>query len=207
MKRVIITDIHTPLGLKLLTRFLEQGDEVIGIQSDKENGFKIPKLPVKPRALIYWKKSSSLSSRNLVIKCKSIWNSADTAILLNLLPEREQTIEELSPVAIEQVIDTWLKGPLFFIKDFTEYFKKQNKGMLSVITCSPRAEKNPFLLGGGLYACFESILSALIRANKQGPVNLHGFFIKQLTSELAADYIMKNINEKCYKSGGRLFHY
>ncbi len=187
-------------------RFLEQGNEIIAVQSGKESGFKLPRLPAKPLAVLYWKKASSLSSRNLLITCKSVSSTLDGAVFLNILPTQSQTLEELSPTAIEQVIDQWLKGPLFFIKDFLDYFTRLNRGMLSVITCSPQDHKSSSLLGGGLYTYFEHVLTALLKSYKDREINLHAFFVKHIKEEITADYIVKNITEKCYKSNGRLFH-
>jgi hypothetical protein len=206
MKRLVITDTHTPLGLELLARFLEQGNEVIAVQSGKESGFKLPRLPAKPLAVIYWKKASSLSSRNLIITCKSICSSLDGAVLLNMPADQSRTFEELTPTVIEEVIDRWLKGPLFLVKDFLDYFTRLNRGMLAVITCSPQADQNTSLLGGGLYPYFEHVLTALLKLYKDREINLHGFFVKHVKEEITANYIIKNITEKCYKSNGRLFH-
>jgi len=207
MKRLVITDIHTELGFELLQRFLNQGDEVIAVQSSKESGFKLPKMAAKPLETIYWKKTSSLSTRNLIIKCKSICNSLDGALLLNLLPEENNSIEELSISAIEQTVDQWIKGPLFFIKDFMDYFKKLNRGMLSVITCYSEKNRNRAEFSTSLYDYFESLLNSLIKMHKQQEISIHGFFTKQLKQEICIEYLIKNITEKCYKSSGRLFHF
>jgi hypothetical protein len=206
MKRLLITDIDTPLGMELLVRFLKQGDEVIAVQSSKETGFKIPKLPSKPLAVIYWKKSSSLSTLNLIIKCKSTTNFLDGALLVNILPGEQSSITELSMSAIEHVIDNWIKGSLFFIKDFLDYFAKINNGMLSVITSLPETNKNSSLFTASFYSYFENLLSTLTRMYKHQDIGIHGFFIKQLKQDSSADAIVKNINEKCYKPGGKLFH-
>ncbi|MBN1797018.1 MAG: hypothetical protein JW822_00455 [Spirochaetales bacterium] len=207
MKRLLITDIDTPLGFELLSRFLHQGNKVIAVQSGKELGFKLPKTAAKPLEIIYWKKTSSLSTRNLIIKCKSICNSLDGALLLNLLPETDDSMEKLSISAIEQIVDRWIKGSLFFIKDFIDYFKKLNRGMLSVITCYTEKNKNKAELVSSLYVYFESLLETLIKEYKQQEINIHGFFTKQLKIETCSEYLVKNITEKCYKSGGRLFHF
>jgi hypothetical protein len=207
MKRILISDIDTALGFELVTRFLNQGDEVIAVQSTKENGFKLPKLVKKPLETIYWKKTSPLSTRNLIINCKSICTSLDGVLLLNLLPEEENGIEEFSISDIEQSIDRLIKGPLFFIKDFIDYFKKMNRGMLSVLTCFPEKNKNRTAFSESVFVYFESLLASLIKTYKQQEINIHGFFTKQLKIETCTDYLVKNITEKCYKSGGRLFHF
>jgi hypothetical protein len=207
MKRILITDIDTALGFELVVRFLNQGDEVIAVQSSRENGFKLPKLVKKPLETIYWKKTSSLSTRNLIIKCKSICASLDGVLLLNLLPEEENGMEGFSISDIEQTIDRLIKGPLFFIKDFIDYFNKMNRGMLSVLTCYPEKSRTKTALSESIFVYFESLLTSLIKMYKQQEIKIHGFFTKQLKIETCADYLTKNITEKCYKSSGRLFHF
>lgn len=206
-KKYLITDTNTHLGFELLTKFINQGDEVIAVSTTKEDDSPYKKLSRKPVAVIPWDRKSPISAKNTVLKSITAAAALDGAVVLETPQLENKSLPELRFSEIESVLDCWIKGTLFIVKELLTHFTSLEKGILCLINHSQTGNSFNFILSDVIQGGFRGTLAALFNKGAYKNININGFVSQTKNISAYADFILKNINEKCYKLTGKLFQY
>jgi len=206
-KRFLITDTNTHLGFELLTKLIYQGNEVIAVPTTIEDDSIYKKLPQKPIAVIHWDRKSPISARNTVLKCLNVGIDLDGAIILESPQIEDKALKELRFSDIETAFDSWIKGTLFIVKELIVHFASLKKGILCLINYSQARNNSTCMLSNVIRGSFRGMLSALFNAGEHKNLNINAFSSQTENVSAYADFILKNIKEKCYKLKGKLFQY
>ncbi|MFQ3620952.1 MAG: hypothetical protein SNJ78_08395 [Spirochaetales bacterium] len=120
-----------------------------------------------------WNKSSALSAKNLLLEVFSVVSELKEVFLIYQPPEDGRPLHEIPVVETERVLDHWVKGYLFFVKELLLHFQRRKKGILTFILQESYPSLSP--LGLSTSAFFKGLGSALFNHYQNEPFALRGF--------------------------------
>ena len=207
MKTILVTDTHTQLGFHVCKLLLNQGFNVIALPTSAQERGSYDSLKKKPLFVIPWNRTSSISVKNVILKSLQRFQSIDAACVLHAPFLSANFFQEIKFIEIEQTLDAWIKGSLFLLRELMYHFTTQRQGILTLINLFKQTDSNSFLLDD---FCKEGILSigkSLSKEGKSSNIKINTILSRSADEKSYAEFIVKTIIEKCYKSYGKLFYF
>ena len=140
-----------------------------------------------------------------MLKATTRIKKIDIALVLNNPDIGEHTIEDVRIDAVENSVDTWIKGTIFLTKELINHFTIKKSGLLGLVIQIPPAVNT--VLEETVYQGLTGFSQALIKSFKKERIFLHTFISNQAEIKDFAQYIIKCIEEKGFKSSGKIFKF
>jgi NAD(P)-dependent dehydrogenase (short-subunit alcohol dehydrogenase family) len=204
MKRVVlITDCESELGAELVRLYLQRGYAVAAAVGE---GKTCAGNPDGELYSVEWKRRSALSTRNLMLRALTRFDTIDEALLLSC-PSLERTLlQEVSGQAIDTAVDDWLKGALFLSREILDLFRKSGRGRLSLVNYAQTAPLFPPLeavLRGG----FQALATSLFASQSGRGIAIAGFESYTPRHNEFAAFIVSTWETRAAKMSGKWFRY
>ena len=173
---------------------------------------KNPEPDNEKRLSIEWNPSSPISARALVLAAENRLEHIDEAILVCSPPSFRCSPSMLPFSAVEIMINDYVKGWFFLVKELTDVFKSRSRGTLALvypdINSSSGKDEAADILGSPALASFRALTSGLLAAAHNESYLTVGFSTSDSGHESAfASYIFKSIDELTKRSNGKLFKF
>lgn len=142
---------------------------------------------------ITWTPRSAISAKSLVLKAFNRSDNLRHALLVIDLPSGTKPFHEVSYSDLDQLIDTYSKGPVFLARELLGSFVERGRGGLAVVIRTFDNESSP--MTRSLSASLETLFDSLLMLYQREPVTLHGFLagpeseeeiVKQVFQEMTA---------------------
>jgi hypothetical protein len=161
----------------------------------------------KARLSLDWNPGSPISARTLVLAAENRLDHIDEAILVCTPPSVRRPSEQLAPMDIDIVVNDYIKGWFFLVKELTAAFKARNAGILALVLSDPsfKNEKKalPDLLGPSVSASFRAFAQGLLAASLNKPYQILAFSSETGEDVEFAAYIFKIIEENNKRNLGK----
>ncbi|MDR2740822.1 MAG: hypothetical protein LBB98_01530 [Treponema sp.] len=163
------------------------------------------------RISLDWNPGSPISARTLVLAAENRLDHIDEAIVVCAPPSVRRPAEQLVPADIDIVVNDYIKGWFFLVKELTAAFKARNVGTLALVlsdTGSGNEKRDiPDLMGPSVSAAFHAFVQGLLTTAPGKPYQTLAF-----SSEIGEDaefaaYIFKIIEENNKRNLGRWHKY
>ena len=231
-KVVLITDADTPLGYEIARKYIASGVRLIAASSSDEKIESFYSLGSERYLQVKWSRRSPISARNVILAGLNHFKRIDEAVILQTpyagldrgsgketgkAVSAEDTVRtagtgrrrfcDIQFADIESVLDTWVKGNLFLIKDFARYRtggaeEEMGSGIALVqyseVNVSDFTPLEALILNG-----FESFIKTVSGAD----VRINGFSSANTVITEYADFIFKTLQEKSVRFNGRIFRF
>jgi len=118
-KTILVTGKEGFLGNEISQHFLNQGYQVaVSVPPRKD---ALPSVDQDHRLLQFpWTRRSAVASKNFVLAALREFESLDEAWVL-VTPERESfALAELAPLAVDEGLDTTVKGTLYLVRELLQ---------------------------------------------------------------------------------------
>jgi NAD(P)-dependent dehydrogenase (short-subunit alcohol dehydrogenase family) len=118
-KTILVTGKEGFLGNEISQHFLNQGCQVAASVPPRKETFS--SVDQDRKFLQFpWTRRSAVASKNFVLQALQEWGSLDEAWLV-ITPEREAFgLAELAPLAIDESLDTSVKGMLYLVRELLQ---------------------------------------------------------------------------------------
>ncbi|GHU08404.1 hypothetical protein FACS1894151_04240 [Spirochaetia bacterium] len=138
---------------------------------------EVPKPDLKPESAIAegggfiplnWNPGSPISARSLLLAAENRLGQINEAILVCAPPPIRQQPETITPALIETVINDYIKGWLFLVKEITVLFKNRGAGTLALVLSETNfniKDEEIDLLGPSVTASFRAFAQSLLAAS------------------------------------------
>ncbi|MDR2053199.1 MAG: hypothetical protein LBP80_07280, partial [Treponema sp.] len=147
----------------------------------------------------------------LVLAAENRLDHIDEAILVCTPPSVRRPAEQLAPADIDIVVNDYIKGWFFLVKEVTAVFKVRNAGILALVLsdADSRNDKKavPDLLGPSVSASFRAFVQGLLAAAPNKPYQLLAFSSETGSDTEFAAYIFKIIEENNKRNLGKWHKY
>ena len=234
-KVVLITDADTPLGYEIAKKYIASGIRLIAASGSDEKIESFSSMGSEMYLQVKWSRRSPISARNLILAGLNHFKRIDDAVILQtpyaglyrgsgketgksapaVSPEDtvrtagagRRRFSDIQFADIESVLDTWVKGNLFLIKELTRYRTgRMEEEMGSGIALVQYSEVNvsdftpleALILNG-----FESFIKTVSGAD----VRINGFSSANTVITEYADFIFRTLQEKSVRFNGRIFRF
>jgi NAD(P)-dependent dehydrogenase (short-subunit alcohol dehydrogenase family) len=204
MKRVVlITDTQTELGGELVRLYLHKGYAVAAAVAEGKSPAGVPEGEFFS---VEWKRRSALSTRNLMLRVLTRFDTLDEAILLSS-PSLERTLlQEVTSQTIDAAVDDYIKGALFLSREILELFRKRGQGRLSLVNYAQTRPLFPPLeavLRGG----FQALAASLFASQSGGNTTIAGFESYSPRYGEFAAFIVSTWESRGAKMSGKWFRH
>jgi len=203
MKRVVlITDTETELGGELVRLYLKKG---YAVAAALEEGKSIAAGEGEVFS-VEWKRRSALSTRNLILRILSRFDTLDEAVLLASPSLKRTLLQDVSSQTIDAAVDAWIKGALFLSREVLELFHKRGKGRLSLVNYAQESPLFPPLeavLRGG----FQALAASLFASSSGRDIAIAGFESYATRIPDFAAHILSTWETRGTKVSGKWFRY
>jgi hypothetical protein len=153
----------------------------------------------KARLTLDWNPGSPISARTLVLAAENRLDHVDEAILICTPPSVRRPVEQLAPVDIDIVVNDYIKGWFFLVKELTATFKTRNAGILALVLSDTDSGNDkrvaPDLMGPSVSASFHAFVQGLLAAAPNKPYQTLAFSSETGEDAEFAAYIFKTIEE------------
>jgi hypothetical protein len=207
-KVVLISDVHTELGLNLLRQFHATGYQVIGTSTTDPKNLSMSEFNTELVEIIHWNRVSPIGVKNLLIKAITRFRQIDEVIILQTASFTGSKLSEISLLDIDQNIDMWLKGTCYLLKEMLAYLSKNGNGSLTLVNnISYTHESVVSPVGEILEAGFRALVKNLFKTAKDSPLILNGVESTSNAFDKLGDFIYKIVTEKTNKGIGKLYNF
>ncbi|NOY08635.1 MAG: hypothetical protein GXP33_07315 [Spirochaetes bacterium] len=235
-KVVLITDVDTPLGYEIAGKYIASGIRLITASSSDEKIESFSSMGSERYLQVKWSRRSPISARNVILAGLNHFKRIDDAVILqtpyaglnrgsgketgkisSLAVSAEDSVHtagagrrrfcDIQFADIESVLDAWVKGNLFLIKELARYRtggaeEKTGSGIALVqyseVNVSDFTPLEALILNG-----FESFIKTVSNAD----VRINGFLSANTVITEYADFIFKTLQEKSSRFNGRIFRF
>jgi len=161
------------------------------------------------RLSLDWNPSSPISARTVVLAAENRLEHIDDAILVCSPPSIRTRAAELSLSDIEIMVNDYIKGWFFLVKELSAVFSAKRRGTLALVypdIAPPSArDDSADILGPSALASFRALTNGLLSAAHTEPYITVGFSISDAGNETAfASFMYKSIDEITNRSNGKL---
>jgi len=161
------------------------------------------------RLSLDWNPSSPISARTAVLAAENRLEHIDDAILVCSPPSIRGRAAELSLSDIEIMVNDYIKGWFFLVKELSAVFSARRRGTLALVypDIAPSAGRDDSadMLGPSSLASFRALTNGLLSAAHTEPYITVGFSISDAGNESAfASFMYKSIDEITNRSNGKL---
>jgi hypothetical protein len=155
-----------------------------------------------------WNPGSPISARTLVLAAENRLERIDDAILVCVPPALYKQPDELSSADIEIMVNDYIKGWFFLVKELAAVFKAKKAGTLSLVlvetNANAAAKDSIDLLGPSATASFRAFTQNLLSSSLCDSFQVMGFSASDTGDDNAfAAFIFKLIEESSKRNNGR----
>jgi hypothetical protein len=165
----------------------------------------------KARISLDWNPGSPISARTLVLAAENRLDRVDEAILVCTPPSMRRPAEQLAPADIDIVVNDYIKGWFFLVKELASAFKVRNAGTLALVLSDIGSGNGkgdaPDLMGPSVSASFRAFAQGLLAAAPSKPYQTLAFSSETGEDADFAAYIFKIIEENNRRNMGRWHKY
>jgi hypothetical protein len=141
-----------------------------------------PPAPTNERGPIplVWNPGSPVSARTLALATENHLGQINEAILVCTPPAVRKQPENLNPANIEIIINDYLKGWFFLVKELASVFKSRKTGALALVLADIAGgggRDDTDLIGPSVSASFHSFAQGLMASSQSEPYDMYGFTI------------------------------
>jgi hypothetical protein len=164
------------------------------------------------RILLDWNPGSPISARTLVLAVENRFKSISDAILVCCPPQVHRDAVNISFSDVEMLVNDYIKGWFFLVKELTAAFKAKGEGTLSLVypevNDTAGEEEAPDFLGHSALAFFRSFTRDLLAAAFSEPFLTLGFPGGETGDDAGfAAFIFKQLEDKNRRKNGKLHKY
>jgi hypothetical protein len=146
------------------------------------------RLPAENRGAIplTWNPGSPVSARTLVLSAENQIGQINEAILVCTPPAVRKSAEDLNPANIEIILNDYIKGWFFLVKELAVVFKARKAGALALAladTVGGGGQDDTDLIGPSVAASFRSFAQGLMASSLAKPYDVYAFSIPAGTYE------------------------
>jgi hypothetical protein len=167
--------------------------------------------PNEKRIALDWNPSSPISARTLVLAAENRLEHIDEAILVCSPPSIRSSAAEIALSDVEIMINDYVKGWFFLVKELASVFTSRKRGTLALIypdLSVAGKEDAADMLGPCALASFRAMTLGLLSAAHNEPYITAGFSCSDTGNEAAfASFIFKNIDEITTRANGKLYKF
>jgi len=169
-------------------------------------------VPVDKRILLDWNPGNPISARTLVLAAENRIEQVNEAILVCDPPSIRCAAADLSMANVEVLVNDYIKGWLFLVKELSTLFRAHGGGVLSLVYPETvrTGEKDDAadLLGSTALAAFRSLTRSLLTAALSEPYLTLGFSGVEAGDDPGfAAFIFKQLDEGNRRINGKLHKY
>jgi hypothetical protein len=158
-----------------------------------------------------WNPGSPISARALVLAAINRLEHIDDAVLICTPPSIRRQAADLNPGEIETVVNDYIKGWFFLVKELSAYLKNRENGTLALVLSDigvPGARDDVVdLMGPSVAASFRSFAQGLLAVSFGKPYCTLAFSSETGEDAGFASFIFKHIDEGSKRSSGKWFKY
>jgi hypothetical protein len=158
-----------------------------------------------------WNPGSPISARALTLAAINRLGHIDDAILVCTPPSVRRQAADLNPGEVETIVNDYIKGWFFLVKELTLHMRVRGTGALSLVlsdTGSAGARDDAVdLMGPSVTASFSSFAQGLLASSFGKPYYTLAFFSEIGEDIPFASFIFKHIDEGGKRSSGKWFKY
>ena len=204
-RSVLVTDIDTHLGNELVRHYLEAGHRVLATSANEEALSSFGAAADESLDVARWNRHSPASARNMVLRALNGFDGLDELVLLGPDRPTAPSLVQTSVAEIESLVDGWIKGTLFLLREVLEHFERQASGVVAMVVCT---DKRDTPMSATLQGAFYSLCEGLLRRYAAGgSILVNGFANGGQDTEGFAEFIMTNMSEKGRAQTGRWFRF
>jgi hypothetical protein len=163
------------------------------------------------RLYLDWNPSSPISARTLILAAENRIDRIDEAILVCSPPSVRCSAAELPLADVEILINDYIKGWFFLVKELAAVFSSRKNGILSLVYHDvPAAKKDDAadILGPSALASFRALTQGLLAAAHNEPYITVGFSCSDAGNEEAfSSFVFKSIDEVNSRNNGKLYKF
>jgi hypothetical protein len=129
---------------------------------------------------LVWNPGSPVSARTLVLAAENQLGAVSEAILICTPPAVRKSAEDLLPANIEIIVNDYIKGWFFLVKELAAVFKARNAGALALVladTAGGGGRDDTDLMGPSVSASFHSLAQGLMTASQAEPYDVYAFSV------------------------------
>ncbi|GHV78515.1 hypothetical protein AGMMS49944_03060 [Spirochaetia bacterium] len=159
-----------------------------------------------------WNPGSPVSARTLTLAAENHLGQITEAILVCTPPAVRKNAADLNPANIEIIVNDYIKGWFFLVKELAAVFKARKAGVLALVladTSGGGGRDDPDLIGPSVSASFHAFAQALMASSQNEPYDVYGVAVPMGDDANAGAFVFKVIEEgrnagKWHKFGSRL---
>lgn len=156
-----------------------------------------------------WNPGSAISARALTLAAVNRLGHIDDAILVCTPPSVRKQAVDLNLGEIETIVNDYIKGWFFLVKELTVYMKARGTGTLAMVLSDVGSVRDEVvdLMGPSVTASFSSFAQGLLASSFGKPYYTLAFFSEIGEDSSFASFIFKHIDEGGKRSSGKWFKY
>jgi len=161
--------------------------------------------PEDRRIPLIWNPGSFLSARAMVLGAQNRMDHIDDAILVCVPPLLRRATPELALSDIETMVNDYIKGWFFLVKELSAIFKSRNRGTLSLAMSEViGGGREEDMIGPVISASFRAFTQSLLSASFNKPFQTLGFSAAEGSDSAAfAAFIFKVMEEGNKRDSGK----
>jgi len=164
------------------------------------------------RISLDWNPGSPIAARTLVLAAENRLEQISEAILVCDPPSVRTTAAGLSLASVEILVNDYIKGWFFLIKELAAVFRTRGEGVLALV-CPETAgtgdkDDAADLLGSTALAAFSALTRGLLAAALSEPYHTLGFSGAEAGDDVGfAAFVFKLLDEGNRRNSGKLHKY
>jgi hypothetical protein len=149
-----------------------------------------------------------------VLAAENQLGQINDAILVCTPPAVRKNAEDLNPANIEIIVNDYIKGWFFLVKELAAVFKARQAGVLALVladTAGGGGRDDTDLIGPSVSASFHSFAQGLMASSLAVPYDVYAFSVPAGEDNAVGAFVFKIIEEggkrnagKWHKFGSRL---
>jgi hypothetical protein len=146
----------------------------------------------------------------MVLGAENRLGQISEAILVCAPPAVRKSAENLNPANLEIIINDYIKGWFFLVKELARVFKAQGSGALALVLAdigSGGGRDDPVdLIGPSVAASFHAFAQGLLSSSQEAPYQVYGFSASEAGENNAFGAFVFNIIEEGNKRDSGKWH-
>ncbi|MDR3130015.1 MAG: hypothetical protein LBU18_00535 [Treponema sp.] len=163
------------------------------------------------RISLDWNPGSAISARTLILAAENRLDRIDEAIVVCAPPSLRRRADQLAPADIDILVNDYIKGWFFLVKELTASFNARGGGTLALAlsdaTAGNERKGESDLIGPSVSASFRAFAQGLLAVASDKPYQTLAFFSDAGEDAEFAAYIFKIIEENNNRNLGRWHKY
>lgn len=205
---VLVSDADTPLGRELVRLCTARGHQVAALVADARSP-EFPGTGSRSPLVVPWSRRSPAGARAAVLSVLNRFGLLEDAVVPNARSWPPALPHELASSDIERATDHGLKAPLFLVRELLGVFRRQGRGVLSLVCFSERRDDEPGpALDEAVLEGWQGFVAGVLDAyGAQKTLSVNGYLVTGVGHEEAATFIDRSLEEKGRRITGRWFSF